>query len=283
MAITEATPCWVCHASTISLVEYQPLMLLECQECGFVFQPLNPEQVRGGYDEEYFATYGDDDEAYEAEEQRRHEARVRLRLLREFRAPGRLLEIGSASGYFLEEAAADGWDPTGIEPCEAVAAAAVRRGTRTLTGFVEDIDLDAECFDVVCGWHVLEHIPDPLATVVKLRSLLKPTGLAVFEVPNFGCVHSRRYGPRWPYLDPGHHVNQFTPRSIARLFDAAGFTNRLVTTVPTRATYEPAKIRRRPRQIALQGRYMLATRSLGVGRHPSRFEMLRIVAEAKSS
>jgi len=124
---------------------------------------------------------------------------------------------------------------TAFEPFESIAAEAVRRGTNTLTGFVEDIDLEPGTFDLVCGWHVLEHIPDPMPALSRLHRIVRPGGVAAFELPNFACVLSRHRGQRWAYLEPRHHVNQFTPTSIRRLFVGAGFRVQLVTMVLTRA------------------------------------------------
>ena len=39
-------------------------------------------------------------------------------------------------------------------------------------------------FDAVVIWHVLEHLPDPQATLEAVGEILKPGGVLVIAVPN---------------------------------------------------------------------------------------------------
>lgn len=274
-------PCWICAGPSRLLESYFPLSLFHCPRCEFAFQPtLASDEIRRAYDAAYFEHYGVG-HRYSDDAQRRHEARIRLDLIERWATRGRLLEVGSAAGFFLSEANASGWKAEGIEPCESVAHEARERGTHTLTGFVEDIPLDPHSYDVVCGWHVLEHIPDPLRALEKLRVALRHDGVAIFEVPNFGGARSRREGPAWPYLDPGHHVNQFSPVAIRALLEAAAFDISRVTTVPM-GVYAPRRDLIKPREMLRRARHAVRTRTLGFGSHPSRFDLLRVVARSRS-
>ncbi len=269
-------PCWICAGPSRPLEAYSPLALFHCPLCEFAFQPtLASDEIRDAYDAAYFENYGFG-YRYDDGAQRHREARMRLDLIADWAASGRLLEIGSAAGIFLSEAYAKGWQAEGIEPCESVAAQARERGTRTLTGFVEDIPLEPNSFDVICGWHVLEHIPDPLPALQKLRLALRPGGVAIFEVPNFGSTRSRSEGLSWPYLDPGHHVNQFSPASIRALFEAAAFDVSYVRTVPM-GVYAPRSDLLKPRPLLRRVRNGARTPTLGFGSDRSRFDLLRVV------
>ena len=155
------------------------------------------------------------------------------------------------------------------------------RGTNTLTGFIEDQPLTPRSFDVVCGWHVLEHIPDPLPSMERLRVALRPAGLAVFEVPNFGGAFSRQKGAAWPYLDPEHHVNQFSPAAVRTLLTVAGYDVREITTVPM-GIYAPLRETFKPGPLARRTRYAFRTRTKGFGNHPTRFDLLRVIAQSRS-
>jgi 2-polyprenyl-3-methyl-5-hydroxy-6-metoxy-1,4-benzoquinol methylase len=281
-AETSATvPCWICAGPSRLLEAYRPLALFHCPRCELVFQPLlASDEIRDAYDATYFENYGFG-YRYDDGGQRQREARMRLDLIARWATPGRLLEIGSAAGIFLSAAHARGWEAEGIEPCESVAVQARQRGTRTQIGFVEDIPLEPQSYDVVCGWHVLEHIPNPLPALQKLRLALRLGGVAIFEVPNFGGTRSRREGPAWPYLDPGHHVNQFSPASIQALFEAAAFDVSRVTTVPM-GVYGPRSDLLKPRPLLRRVRNGARTRTLGFGSHRSRFDLLRVVARSRS-
>ena len=271
--------CWICDGPSILLETYSPLSLFRCPRCQFAFQPkLASDKICRAYNAAYFEHYGVG-HAYSDDAQRRHEARIRSDLIAQWATRGRLLEVGSAAGFFLKEASANGWRAEGIEPCESVAAEARQRGTRTFAGFLEDIVLEPRSYDVVCGWHVLEHIPDPLPALKKLRAALRPRGIAIFEVPNFGGARSRQQGPAWPYLDPGHHVNQFSPEAIRALFDAAAFEVVGVTTVPM-GIYTPRRELIKPRELLRRARYRARIRTLRFGSHPSRFDLLRVIGRA---
>ena len=69
-------------------------------------------------------------------------------------------------------------------------------------------------FDLISLSHVLEHLPDPVAYLARLRmTLLKPTGRIYVEVPNL-LAHTS--------FEPGH-LYSFTALTLRRTVEAAGF------------------------------------------------------------
>lgn len=93
---------------------------------------------------------------------------------------------------------------------------------RSIPDTVADGSLDA-----VTLFHVLEHLPDPRAALAQIHRKLRPGGLLLIEVPNWGSHFRRLRGLRWQFvLD--HHVNHFTAASLARLVERAGFQRRAV-------------------------------------------------------
>lgn len=245
----------------------------KCSSCGLRFQPSG-EAPRDVYVGEYFEQYrGGDYVGSEAE--RRHEARVRLDLLPSpGQSGGRLLEIGSAAGFFLDEASRVGWRVSGVEPSAEMAGYSVSRfGVDVEVGFAEDLDLAHAQPDIVCAWHSLEHIPDPLALLTKIREALSENGAMVVEVPNGASIRARRLGENWIGLQPDVHVAQWTPAGLKALFERAGFSRVETTTVPF-LVYRGSWAAKAPRRILLAIRQRRWIREP----HPEHHELLRAVA-----
>lgn len=139
--------------------------------------------------------------------------------------PGKnhILELGCATGWFLEELRARGWNAEGVEPVAAPAEEARRRGFRVHVGALELADFSAESFDAACAWMVVEHLPDPVATLRTLHRLLKPGGWLAISVPNAGCWEPRVFGGYWYAWTLPVHFQHFTAGSVQRLLSDGGF------------------------------------------------------------
>jgi 2-polyprenyl-3-methyl-5-hydroxy-6-metoxy-1,4-benzoquinol methylase len=245
-----------------------------------MFQPEIPiDELRSNHDEEYFEHYSDG-RSYDAQgRQRQREARIRLRWMRFHGArSGRLLEVGVARGDFLAEAQRAGFEPLGIEPEPGAAEVAKRRsGVEVMVGWAEEVELPSAAFDVVCLWHVLEHIPEPRPVLEALLASLRPGGLLFCEVPNAGGALARAQGDRWAYLDPGHHVGFFDPGSLLRAFAVSGYEGIVTETIPM-LRYAPLDastvLRKVPRRVTLAVRHGMPV----IARHPSKQDLLRACA-----
>ncbi len=77
--------------------------------------------------------------------------------------------------------------------------------------------------DVVTLMNVLEHVDDPFALLGQIKTILKPGGLLLIDVPNNAVVAWRgKLLGRWPELDLGEHINHFVPRTLDGLLMRAG-------------------------------------------------------------
>lgn len=139
------------------------------------------------------------------------------------RAPGRMLELGCASGSYLHAMAAKGWQVEGIEFSPEAAASARKLGFHVDTGAVETIDKAPAQFDLITGWMVLEHLHQPLAVLQKLRQWVKPGGVLCVSVPNAGSAERAVFGGHWYALQLPTHLYHYDPKSIRKLMAAAGW------------------------------------------------------------
>ena len=79
-------------------------------------------------------------------------------------------------------------------------------------------------FDLITLWHVAEHLPAPRRDLHIMRSLLRPGGRLLVEVPNFDDPLRRLFGRFWAYLDVPRHLFHFTPRTLRKVLEDADFT-----------------------------------------------------------
>jgi 2-polyprenyl-3-methyl-5-hydroxy-6-metoxy-1,4-benzoquinol methylase len=138
-------------------------------------------------------------------------------------APGRMLEIGCASGTFLHRMAKQGWDVQGIEFSEKVAQAAAQLGYRVHAGPLETAPQPDEPFDLIVGWMVLEHLHDPVTGLSKLRKWAKPGGWLVLSVPNTNSLEFKLFQNKWYDLHLPNHLYHFNSKTLAKLLLASGW------------------------------------------------------------
>ena len=135
---------------------------------------------------------------------------------------GRYLDVGCGSGGSLGAAKALGWQVAGIE-VDAAAAEKSRRFTSEIhAGDILTARFAAGAFDVVSAFHVLEHVPDPVAVVRRMLDWLAPGGIAIIEVPNAGGLGAWLFGRAWSGLELPRHLSHFTPESLSRAVEQAG-------------------------------------------------------------
>lgn len=138
--------------------------------------------------------------------------------------PGRLFEIGCASGAFLHAMASKGWTVQGLELSRRAGEAARSLGHAVHIGPLETAPPPAEQVDVVAGWMVVEHLHDPVAGLRKLHDWVRPGGWLAISVPNAASLERSVFGARWYSLHLPAHLFHFTPKTLQRVLDAAGWT-----------------------------------------------------------
>jgi SAM-dependent methyltransferase len=99
---------------------------------------------------------------------------------------GRYLDVGCGSGGTLAVARALGWRTAGIEVDAAAAEHARPFADELHVGDAFGAPFAPGRFDVVSAFHVLEHVPDPVALLRRMLDWLAPGGLLIVEVPNVG-------------------------------------------------------------------------------------------------
>lgn len=128
-------------------------------------------------------------------------------------AKGKLLDIGCGTGDFLQSCATAGWKTYGVEPNSSASQLARQKGIEIF----ETIDQIKGTFQLITLWHVLEHVPDPNETLIKVRELLAPNGVLLIAVPNHLSADGKKYGEFWAGFDVPRHLWHYNQQNMDQL------------------------------------------------------------------
>lgn len=134
---------------------------------------------------------------------------------------GKLLEVGCAYGFFLDEAKGFFDHRTGTDYSPAALERARGRADRLLLGGADQL-APGELFDCIACIHVIEHIYDPVAFLRTLARHLRPGGWLVLATPDMGSFWRPLLRYRWPFFKIPEHVTYLDRRTLAALLGRAG-------------------------------------------------------------
>lgn len=203
--------------------------VLECTDCGLysIYPRLNPDQLDEYYPTNYisFPKAIEDEKSFYRRLDRSYGLEKRCReIIRRAGEKGRILDVGCATGIFLNGMEKRGWICDGVEPSPYAANYARERfHLKVFKGFLEDAEYPEESFDVITMWDVLEHVPHPDQVVGKIEKLLKRDGWLVLSLPNAESWERYIFQKYWAGWDVPRHFNVFTPKTIAQLLTSKGF------------------------------------------------------------
>ena len=206
--------------------------VVRCAECELVY--VTPQRTAQAlidevYDASYWRSsaarergYGDyaaDEELYLRTFRRRYG-----RLAPQLAPGGKALDIGCAAGYSMRVLAERGFDVYGIEPSAPIRDVALRsiEPARIHGGTLESAPFAPGSFDLIVMWDVLEHVPDPVRVLGRVRELLATNGRVVIETQNVASILARVLGRRWTHYKHAEHLVHFSPKTLGHALDMAG-------------------------------------------------------------
>jgi 2-polyprenyl-3-methyl-5-hydroxy-6-metoxy-1,4-benzoquinol methylase len=156
----------------------------------------------------------------------------------------RLLEVGSAHGWFLELARLD-FEVTGIEPDRNILDSVDDKTLPIRCGYFPQVLNKDERFDVIVFNDVIEHIPDIKTTLSMCHQHLNEGGLLVLNLPNSDgffyrlakflakCSLGSPFNRLWQKGLPSPHVHYFNPANLNGLLNQHGFDIKEKGRLPT--------------------------------------------------
>jgi len=231
----ENVRCALCGADDTRLVaEIDGLRIVRCRQCGLIY--VSPRYPEGYLQEIYTEQYYDHDgirngleffgyDDYLSDEQNiKITFGKRLKTIESLAHKGRLLDVGCATGFFLDLARSQGWEVLGSEVSEFSAGYARERfGLDVRLGTLRQLHLDTASFHAVTMWDVIEHVVDPLAELQEVRRILRPQGVLSIITPDAGSWMARLLGRRWEeFRRVREHIYFFSRRTMRDMLRKAG-------------------------------------------------------------
>ena len=265
--VIQEVPCAVCGADDVDLrhtkasPEGEIFPIVRCRRCGLVYVSprRRPDTLVVLYRRSaYFRTkqqvvsgYSD----YIADgELHRTFFRHQLHQIERYVKSGRLLDVGCAMGFLLDEARRRGWQTQGVDLSEfASNYARAELGLPVFTGLLRDARYPDGHFDAVVMDDVIEHVGDPEAELAEVRRILRPGGVVLLHTPNADSFSYRVSGRHWVHLKPGEHLVYFSPRTLTALLEKLGFQTKEshASGKPTNLRYIALRVPRYGKTIGL--------------------------------
>ncbi|MBI4402572.1 MAG: class I SAM-dependent methyltransferase [Deltaproteobacteria bacterium] len=193
--------------------------LVQCKHCGLVYTSprLRQDLILQSYTDAEDPLY-----VSQAEGRIRSFGRC-LDAVSKYTRPGRVLDVGAASGFFLKVAKDRGWETYGVEPSRYLSEYGNRNyGVNIFCGTLERAPKFEKKMDLVTLWDVLEHTFDPKDVLTRCNRYLRNGGLIVINYPNIGNWLARLAGKRYWFI-LSVHLYYFVPKTIARILEETGF------------------------------------------------------------
>lgn len=131
-----------------------------------------------------------------------------------------VIEIGCGPGVFLEKARQAGGRVVGVEYNQRALEIARNKGLTVYEANDPNQEQLKDQFDIAFSFHVLEHVPDPVAFVEDMLKWVKPGGKIGLSVPNMDgpvqyinpCVSNM----------PPHHATRWKLKTFVALSEKLG-------------------------------------------------------------
>jgi len=221
------TACQLCGATAERLVTVQNgWRVVRCARCSFVYVNPRPDnETLGRLYLKYLPDKMADPLAWDS--YMRDVFSKAADIITRHKSGGRLIDVGCGYGFFLSEMKRrHGWELDGMDLSQTAASYAASQGFKIAQGTLESVQYPDSSFDAVTMFYVLEHVTDPAGVLAEVRRILKPGGMLLLRVPHTTPIVEflNIFGIKNNLYDPPFHLSDFSPATIRRFLEQAGFT-----------------------------------------------------------
>lgn len=203
------------------LVKKPGYSLLQCMDCSLIWKniPNAGEEFSKTVNNEMFSDAGK-----RAGVKANHAmAQDRIDILMEFTKQGDIMEIGCATGEFLEKARTQGFNTFGIDLSENYVEYAKKKGLNVFCGRIEDIEKDSKQYDIIAMFHLIEHIARPEEFLKSINRLLKKDGLIYIVTPNANSSTNKLFGYKHSVYEHPDHYIFYSDKTLGDILNRSGF------------------------------------------------------------
>ncbi len=196
--------------------------ILECHDCGLVFLSKIDHIAEDHYAESGMHAGELPDIQHWLKETQIDDDR-RYGFLKEKLVNKSIIDFGCGAGGFIEKASGLGKKVVGIEPDRAFKPSFKQRGLKVFES-QREAQSEEKYWDLITAFHVVEHLPDPRATLAELSELLNVDGELVIEVPSANdaltVLYENKDFQNFTYWS--QHLYLFTASTLSELAKQAG-------------------------------------------------------------
>jgi SAM-dependent methyltransferase len=216
-------------------LSYRPTYV-QCDACGCLYQSPMPDvtELASFYPEAYHSMHSGGAIAS-------FKYRMRLTKLLKLMQPGdAFLDFGCGDGAFVRYAAERSPDRRflgyEIDGRDSISTSHDGRAV-IIRGSWQHLLAQLPPVKVISMHHVIEHLPDPKATLQGLRRALAPGGAIVGQTPATDSLERRLFGTRWSGFHAPRHTVVFSRAGLTRAFRDTDFAASSVRTGLNPAAY----------------------------------------------
>ena len=131
-----------------------------------------------------------------------------------------ILDYGCGTGGFLEYTSSKSYKSFGVETNANARDQAIGKNLNIAESWEK---LSQEKFNLICMWHVLEHVSDLDQCVQEIQKRLNTNDILLIAVPNLNAFDALHYAEFWAAFDVPRHLWHFSQSGIKQLIEPNGF------------------------------------------------------------